>query len=424
MSGRQKSAGGSLVRPVRLGVLFDQSLHAGGGYQQALNAAQLVKKLSQDIAVPIFFTLEKGNVELLKEFGIDSVYIQTGVWKRIESLLRTRVLSFDMRLLTFWQRLLPYNYFEKYLVQHGVDLMYFLSPSGMANSLEVTNYMTTVWDLCHRDDLEFPEVRTNRIFESRERNYRSLLPKAVAVLVDSPLGKANVVRRYGIDVERVHVVPFSAATGVQDTVRMNMQVDIKKKYALDVSYVYYPAQFWSHKNHVYLLEGLRILDDVYDIKIGAIFSGGDKGNISYVKTVVDKLGLTDRIRFAGFVSNEEIPLLYQQSLALVMPTYFGPTNLPPLEAFQLGVPVLYPDKIGLRDQVGDAALLMNLDDPSSMARHLNDLLSILELREGLVKKGREQLKMFSDEGRINVLEGVLKNFQRRRACWQGYAALR
>jgi glycosyltransferase involved in cell wall biosynthesis len=426
MSGRQKSAGGLLVRPVRLGVLFDQSLHAGGGYQQALNAALLVKKLSQDLAEPVFFTLHKGNVEVLKEFGIDSVYIQSGVWKKIELLLRTRVLSVDMRLLTTWQRLFPYNYFEKYIVQHGVDLMYFLSPSGMANSLEVTNYITTVWDLCHRDDLEFPEVRTNRIFESRERNYRSLLPKAVAVLVDSPLGKANVVRRYGIDVERVHVVPFSAATGVQDTGSMNVmeEVDIKKKYALDVPYVYYPAQFWSHKNHVYLLEGLRILEDKYGLQIGAIFSGGDKGNMPYVRAVVEKLGLSGRVRFAGFVSNEEVPRLYQQSLALVMPTYFGPTNLTPIEAFQLGIPVLYPDKIGLRDQVGDAALLMDLDDPSSMAKHLNDLLSIPEMREELVKKGEEQLKMFSDEGRINVLEGVLKNFQRRRACWQGYAALR
>lgn len=419
MRGKQKCAVGSLIQPVRLGVLFDQQLLSGGGYQQALNAALLVKEISQDLAEPIYFTLHKGNVEVLKEFGIDSVLIQTGVWKKIELFFRMRVLSVDMRLLTTWQYLYPYNYFEKYLVQHSIDLMYFLSPSSLANSLEVTNYITTLWDLCHRDDLEFPEVRANRTFEIRERNYRSLLPKAVSVLVDSPLGKANVVKRYGIDEERVHVVPFSSAKGVQYTGRMNVpeEVDIKKKYALDVPYVYYPAQFWSHKNHVYLLEGLRILEDKYGLKIGAIFSGGDQGNMPYVRTVVEKLGLSGRVRFAGYVSNEEVPRLYQQSLALVMPTYFGPTNLPPLEAFQLGIPVLYSDKNGLRDQVGDAALLMDLDDPSSMARHLNDLLSIPEMREELVKKGGEQLKMFSDEGRIRVLEGVLKNFQRRRACW-------
>ena len=76
-----------------------------------------------------------------------------------------------------------------------------------------------------------------------------------------------------------------------------------------------------------------------------------------------KYNLEDQVRFTGFVSNEEINYLYSQSLALVMPTYFGPTNIPPLEAFKLNVPVLYSDLPGLRDQVNDAALLLNLNDP-------------------------------------------------------------
>ena len=50
-------------------------------------------------------------------------------------------------------------------------------------------------------------------------------------------------------------------------------------------------------------------------------------------------------------------LLYTEALALVMPTYFGPTNLPPLEAFQTGTPVLYSDLPGMREQVGDAAIM-------------------------------------------------------------------
>ena len=55
--------------------------------------------------------------------------------------------------------------------------------------------------------------------------------------------------------------------------------------------------------------------------------------------------------------------LYKESIALVMPSYFGPTNIPPLEAFNLGVPVLYSDLPGLKDQVGDAALLLDLNKP-------------------------------------------------------------
>jgi len=409
----------TLHRPIRLGVYFDQQLDAGGGYQQAVNVANLVKRLSGDVVKPYFITSEKDNIAVLKEFGINALYLPLGRWQKIFMAFRTKLFSTSRRLLLLWKKVVPYNSFERGLVQHGIDLMYFISPTAMGTHLEVTNYMTTLWDLSHRDDLEFPEVRENRIFEGRECRYRSILPKAVAVFVDSPMGRINAVRRYGVDEERIHVLPFSPAPAVQDAScnDAGMAVNIREKYSLDVPYVYYPAQFWSHKNHVYLLEGLRILDDEYGIKVGAILSGGDQGNLSYVKRAVDRLGLSDRIRFAGFVANEEVPIIYQQSLALVMPTYFGPTNLPPLEAFSLGVPVLYPDKAGLRDQVGDAALLMDLNDPKSMAKHLKGLVSSHELREEVVQRGRERLNAFSDDERVQVLEGVLRDFQRRLICW-------
>ena len=62
-----------------------------------------------------------------------------------------------------------------------------------------------------------------------------------------------------------------------------------------------------------------------------------------------------------------------EKLTLVMPTFFGPTNSPPLEAFSLGVPILYSDLIGLKDIVA-AALFLDLDDPGSLAQNLKNLI--------------------------------------------------
>ena len=63
-------------------------------------------------------------------------------------------------------------------------------------------------------------------------------------------------------------------------------------------------------------------------------------NIENIKDMTKKFNLENQVRFVGFVSSEEINFLYSQALALVMPTYFGPTNMRPLEAFKLQVPVL------------------------------------------------------------------------------------
>jgi glycosyltransferase involved in cell wall biosynthesis len=100
-----------------------------------------------------------------------------------------------------------------------------------------------------------------------------------------------------------------------------------------------------------------------------------------------------------------------------MPSYFGPTNLPPLEAFHLGVPVLYSDKQGLRDQVGEAALLMDLKDPNSMALHLKNLIEKKQLREQLIKSGYERLKYFESYDRVEILKSIIQDFRWRRFCW-------
>ena len=406
------------MRPVKLGVLLDQQIHEGGGYQQALNAAQVVRGLNPELVEPVFFTTFRDNVAALSRLGIPAQYLGFSLFG--QAVLKARRLLSHPAWLILVKRLLGENAFERVFTRQEIDLVYFLSPSGRAADLEQLNYITTIWDFCHRDDPEFPEVRRDWEFEIRERLYRRILPKATAVLVDAEISRSHACHRYGLDPERVLVMPFAPAPGtrIDAATYQAAYIDIGQKYALPVPYVFYPAQFWAHKNHVYLLQGLKRFAERFGHPIGAIFAGGDKGNLSRVKELVATLGLSDRIRFAGFVPNEEMPYLYRQSLALVMPSYFGPTNLPPLEAFSLGVPVLYPDKAGLGEQVGSAALLMDLQDPNSLATHLHHLITQPSLRAELVAAGHRLLNRIDGIDRTMILEKILRDFQHRCATWR------
>ena len=130
------------------------------------------------------------------------------------------------------------------------------------------------------------------------------------------------------------------------------------------------------------------------------------------------LNLEKYIRFAGFVPGNEIVQLYQQSIALVMPSYFGPTNLPPLEAFNLNVPVLYSNIKGSKEQVGDAALLMDLGDPNSMALHLKNLVEDKNLRNTIIEKGQKRLKYINSYDRIGTLVDIIKQFRSKSNSWK------
>lgn len=406
------------MKPIRLAVIFDQQIRTGGGYQQALNAALLTKELPKELAQVVFFTTLNENAVTLAAYGVQAEIIHLSFFSKVRTYLRMKIVypRFLKVIKKFWR----YPVLEKKLIKHRIDLVYFLSPSKLAQSFEELNYITTVWDLCHRDDPEFPEVRWNRQFEGRDKNYQAILPRATAIFVDSESGKKNVAHRYGVDLGRIHVMPFQPAEAIRREVSsiLRKDVNINEKYQLNSPYVFYPAQFWAHKNHIYLLEGLISLEKQYGLSVGAIFCGGDPGNRAYVEGYVNKLGLKDRVRFTGFVSNEEIIDLYRESIALVMPSYFGPTNLPPLEAFQLSIPVLYPDKEGLRDQVGDAGLLIDLEDPSSMAVHLKNLIEDKNLRERLILAGHERLVHFDTFDRVGILKKVIQGFRWRRMSWE------
>ena len=132
-----------------------------------------------------------------------------------------------------------------------------------------------------------------------------------------------------------------------------------------------------------------------------------------------KMNLENRVISPGFVNQKELNLLYSQSIALVMPTYFGPTNIPPLEAFKLNTPVLYSNLPGLKDQVGDAALLLDLNNPRSLVQNLKILLNSSELRNNLIKNGRLRLAELNfEQKKLDILKNIIKKFKILRDCWQ------
>ena len=405
-----------------LAVFFDHTIEAGGNFQQSLNNIFLANRLiSSEIDVKII-TTKKENVRILKEHGLKSFLYSPNIFSRVLMRFRETSSILVYRLLCLFSKK---NHFEKFLEEKKIDLIYFVSDSYFANYVHSINFIYTLFDLCHRDNPEFPEVRNNRIFEFRESQFRKNLSRAIAVLVESELGKKNALHRYKLDDHRVHFFPIEPAFTInskkfqQDDKTKNKHIDIKKKYDLKYDYIFYPAQFWAHKNHIYILKALDILKKESSMSLGAIFSGSDQGNLTYIKDMTKKYNLEDQVRFTGFVSNEEINYLYSQSLALVMPTYFGPTNMPPLEAFKLNVPVLYSDLPGLRDQVNDAALLLNLKDPKSLVINIKKLLNSDELRNFLITKGKLRYdEIVSRSNNFDTLKKIIENFKAQRDCWK------
>jgi glycosyltransferase involved in cell wall biosynthesis len=395
-------------RKLNIAVIFLGEREVGGGFQYQLSSILELKAL-QDKYNFVFLTFDPENKKFLNELGINKTYIiRSGLIDKIIRLINRQEWFFYLS-----HKIKLKSKIEKNLEEHKIDLVYFPNPSGYSLNLLVHNYVITVWDTCHRDMPEFPEVNFFREFERRELLYTRCLKKAVAVVVDSETSKFKLTKRYGLDEERIYVVSFQPSFNLLN----NKEIDVKSKYKIEGKYIYYPAQFWSHKNHIYIIDALRILKD-RGIKITAVFSGSDRGNLRYVLEYAKEQGVDDLVRYIGFAPDEEIYSLYKNSLALVMPTYFGPTNIPPLEAFYVGVPVIYSDLPGLKEQVGDAALLCDLKNPNSLAEILQKLIDDENLRLELVRRGKERLEALSKVKLADVLDKIFEDYEIKRKCWK------
>jgi glycosyltransferase involved in cell wall biosynthesis len=237
------------------------------------------------------------------------------------------------------------------------------------------------------------------------------------VVTGTEVGKSQIEDNYQVSSDRIRVLPFPTPQFAIDSKFVNPQEKLEQ-YGLELnSYLFYPAQFWPHKNHANLLYAVKLLNDYYDLNFPVIFVGSDKKNMGYIKQLVEDLDLQHQVRFLGFVSQEDLIALYQGAFALTFMSFFGPDNLPPLEAFALGCPVIASNVSGAKEQLGDAALLVNPSDEKEIALAIKSLYDNPILSHKLVERGYERAAQWTCESYIIKMFEILEEFEPIRRCW-------
>ena len=118
------------------------------------------------------------------------------------------------------------------------------------------------------------------------------------------------------------------------------------------------------------------------------------------------------------MEDKEVPYFYRQSVALVMPTYFGPTNIPPLEAFSLGCPVCYSDFLAAGDQINDAVFPIDLEDPESLARALMTITEDSAQVKTKIEKGMQVVQRWNEEACWEGLKFIFEEYEQKMRCWK------
>ena len=284
---------------------------------------------------------------------------------------------------------------DKALNKYPADLMIY--PPGMPLSEKIP-YIVIVWDVGHRIYPYLPEERFN--YSYMEQTLSTFLPKAFRIITGNNAGRQQLLRFYRLQPEIIKTMPLP----VFDFTPANATEEIQKDFPLPKRpFVFYPAQFWPHKNHITLIKAIQLLKTRDHLDIDVVLTGSDKGNRVNVIRQIAGHGLENQFHLLGLVSPEKMHLLYSKSLALTYLSILGPDNMPPLEAMNLKCPVICAKYEGAEEQLGDAALFFEQFDAEQLASHILSLYQNPEIRENLIRKGT----ILAEQRNFNYAERLL-----------------
>jgi glycosyltransferase involved in cell wall biosynthesis len=301
---------------------------------------------------------------------------------------------------------------QSWVAEKHIDFVWFLSP--YYEPVEVP-FATTVFDLGHRELPYFPEVSVSGwTFDQREAYYQYVLPRASIVVIGNSTGARSVESLYRVPPANICAIPLPVDRApVQG---LTPDGSLLEPYGLTPrQYLFYPAQFWPHKNHVTLIEALLLLRNAGN-PFKLVFTGSDKGNRAHVTNYVNFRGLRDCVLFLGFVETQVLHQLYLNAHAMVFASLMGPDNLPPLEAMALSCPVVCATSNGAREQLGDAALFFEGLDAQDAATQILKLADP-QLRQTLIANGHALTQTRGPDEYVKRINSALDQFARKRRLW-------
>jgi glycosyltransferase involved in cell wall biosynthesis len=371
----------------------------GGAFQYSQAVLDAVSSFPRDRFEIVIACASEAWASQLKERELPAFPIHLALWQILSSKRVCEYLP-----ISWWRSYGPLlSAMTKKLIMQGCRAWIFPAQETWTYLLPVPS-LGTIFDLMHRYERTFKESSGYGLYRCREKHYLNMCRWSKGVFVDSEVGKHHVMESYGLVADRIHVLPFVAPKPIGT---ISTPEAFNARYALPMKYFFYPAQFWEHKNHKALVSAAALLKrEIPDLTL--VFVGSKKNGYPSTIELVRHLDLTKNIHFLGYVPASDMPELYRRARALLMPTYYGPTNIPPLEAMALGCPVAASRIYGMPEQLGNAALFFDPTSVDQIAQVMKSLWNDDRLCEELSRRGLKQSSRWNQSHFNQRLQEILE----------------
>ena len=243
--------------------------------------------------------------------------------------------------------------------------------------------------------------------------------KAAVIFVPSEFSRQEVIKFYGVNPSKVVLTYGAADSSFQyhhsdnDTGKSAESAEMKKKYGIGKEFGFFVGSIFTRRHLPEIIEAFIGIAKKYP-NCQFLAGGRDYTSGRAVDKLAEKINRElgrEAILRVDFIGDNELKLLYSACAFFIWLSDYEGFGFPPLEAMNVGVPVITSDSTSLKEVAGKAALLIkDNSDIEEIYRAMERLVEDEVLRQGLIAKGKEQAKKFSwercAEETLNLLTSV------------------
>jgi glycosyltransferase involved in cell wall biosynthesis len=204
--------------------------------------------------------------------------------------------------------------------------------------------------------------------------------RADAVIAVSEFTKKDIVRYIGGSPEKIAMVYNGADERFTEPAGVNAP-DVRSRFGLCKPYILFTGFLEPRKNINRLLAAFgkvsgRIPHDL-------VIAGGNGWWYESLPATIKESGITERVRFLGYVPDECMPALYREATLFAFVSLYEGFGIAALESICCGTPVLASNNTALPEVVGEAGIYAdpyNIDDIAEKLCCVNDQQLMLTLR--------------------------------------------
>lgn len=370
---------------MNIGILIDTDINTGGGSNFIAEEISIIKELEFKFNNKInFFYIftDKKNQNFFKNKVMNTLYFNKNSFINRFSLFLNKIDN--IRKLVFKFKI---NTFQNFISNKKINFIIFLSPSNLVFCCRFINFVSTVWEIQYKNYpflIEYKNIHND--IKERDNISKFISLYSYKIFVGTQKSKDDFAYFYRCDPNNI-IKKFTNSTIIKEYI----ENEINKKIKYDFKYFYYPAQFWSHKNHLYIVRSFKEFKK-NGVNIKCVFSGADKGFLKNIKDEIKKNNLEDYFIIHNYLNNNEVAQLYKNSYYVLIPTLVGTYTFPHIEAFFFKKIIFGNDK-NLDQDFKGKIINVDLNDYKDLYKKFSKII----IDKNFSKKMIESNKKFYDD---------------------------